>query len=340
MHRSFEQRLLRREVAEHCALRDARSARDVFHARRAEASLGELGQARFQDLGPDGPPSGGRGLADPSVIISSLHARHMIMTSWSVSCRSLLRGHGYHKSKRTSGGRTTPRRTEPLCFVDLGSWGTCGERSGLRCLATHLASTSAPSSEQWPGPVLAIGRLVPRSRVVTIAPPFGGGDARIAQLLVIEGETVSEGTLLATLDSAPSLAAALAAAEAQRAHREAALAQTKVTVATSLAEAEAALARAEASLPVLRRDLERAEALAAGGATPLQTLDQRRLAHAKLCRTLLAPEPHWPAMPVRPTDSRTFCWRSAVSTPPSPSATVRRPTWPALISEPLVLARC
>ncbi len=144
-----------------------------------------------------------------------------------------------------------------------------------------LPAPAPLQANDGPAPVLAIGRLVPRSRVVTIAPPFGGGDARIAQLLVTEGETVSEGTLLATLDSAPSLAAALAAAEAQRAHREAALAQTKVTVATSLADAEAALARAEASLPVLRRDLERAEALAAGGATPLQTLDQRRLAHAQ-----------------------------------------------------------
>ncbi|WP_206930857.1 HlyD family efflux transporter periplasmic adaptor subunit [Roseococcus thiosulfatophilus] len=137
------------------------------------------------------------------------------------------------------------------------------------------------SAEGGPAPVLAMGRLVPRSRVITIAPPFGGGDARLAELRVREGDTVEEGAILATLDSAPALAAALAAAEAQRAQREAALAQTMLAVATSLAEAEAALARAEASLPVLRRDLERAEALAARGATPAQTLDQRRLAHAQ-----------------------------------------------------------
>jgi HlyD family secretion protein len=137
------------------------------------------------------------------------------------------------------------------------------------------------SAEGAPPPVLSIGRLVPRGRVITIAPPFGGGDARLAELFVREGETLAEGTILATLDSAPALRAALAAAEAQRAQREAALVQTRAAVTASRDEAEAALARAEAALPVLRRDLERAETLAARGAATGQALDQRRLAHAQ-----------------------------------------------------------
>lgn len=136
-----------------------------------------------------------------------------------------------------------------------------------------------PPGPSGPPPILAIGRLVPASRVITIAVPFGGGDARLATLAVEEGDTVAQGATLATLDSADSLRAALATAEAQVAQRAAALAQTRAATAASREEAEAALARAEAALPVLRRDLDRTIALAERGVATRQTLDQRRLAH-------------------------------------------------------------
>jgi HlyD family secretion protein len=36
-----------------------------------------------------------------------------------------------------------------------------------------------------PGTVVGLGRLVPRGRIVVLAPPFGAGDARIAELRAV-----------------------------------------------------------------------------------------------------------------------------------------------------------
>lgn len=128
------------------------------------------------------------------------------------------------------------------------------------------------------GVVVALGKLLPRQRILTIAPPFGAGDGRIASLPVQEGQQVAADAILARLDSEALLAAALASAEATVAAREAALAQTRVTVAAARDEARGALARAEAALPILRRDMERASDLNQRGAATEQVLDQRRLA--------------------------------------------------------------
>lgn len=130
-----------------------------------------------------------------------------------------------------------------------------------------------------PAEIVALGRLLPRGRILAIAPPAGAGDARIAELPIEEGSRVAAGAVLAVLDSAPVLRAALAEAEAEVAARQAALDQTRVAVAAARQEARAALARAEAALPILRRDLDRAIALQARGAATPQTLDQRRLAY-------------------------------------------------------------
>ena len=134
------------------------------------------------------------------------------------------------------------------------------------------------ASQAVPGVVMGLGKLIPRGRVVTIATPFGAGDARIADLLVREGDTVAAGALLAVLDSAVTLRAALAVAEATVLAREALLAQTIVMVTTGRDDARAALLRAEIALRTTRRDLERATTLNARGDTTEQALDQRRQA--------------------------------------------------------------
>lgn len=144
---------------------------------------------------------------------------------------------------------------------------------GLRLPEGNVAAL-APA-----GVVLGLGKLLPQSRLLTVAAPFGAGDARIAELRVREGERVDGGEVLALLDSAGSLRAAVAVAEANLATREAALAQTRLVVATARDEARAALARAEATAASARRDLDRAATLNARGAAADQVLDQRRLAH-------------------------------------------------------------
>ena len=141
-------------------------------------------------------------------------------------------------------------------------------------LAPGNVATPAPS-----GIVLGLGKLLPRGRILTIATPFGAGDARIAELLVHEGDKVAQGSVLAVLDSAPTLRAALAVAETTVAAREAALAQTILAVTAGRDDARGALARAEAAVRNTKRDLDRAAALSTRGDITEQILDQRRLAY-------------------------------------------------------------
>jgi HlyD family secretion protein len=129
-----------------------------------------------------------------------------------------------------------------------------------------------------PGGVLGLGKLMPRGRVLTIATPFGAGDARIAEVLVREGEVVAAGAVLAVLDSAPTLRAALAVTQTTVAAREAALAQTVLMVTAGRDDARAALGRAEAAVRNTKRDFDRAAALMGRGDISEQVVDQRRLA--------------------------------------------------------------
>ncbi|NJM82013.1 MAG: biotin/lipoyl-binding protein, partial [Tabrizicola sp.] len=78
--------------------------------------------------------------------------------------------------------------------------------------------------------VVALGRVRPEGDAIVIAPPFGAGDARVARLLVAEGDFVTEGQPIAELDSLPQYRAALAAAVANSAAKEAALVQTRAAV--------------------------------------------------------------------------------------------------------------
>jgi len=142
---------------------------------------------------------------------------------------------------------------------------------------TPLRLSAGPVAGAGPEEVVGLGRLVPRSRIVAIAAPFGGGDARIAALPVAEGERVQAGALLAVVDNEPALAAAVAQAEAALAAREAGLAQTRIATLSARDEARASLARAEAAIEAGQRDLARAEALAARQAAAEQVVDQRRL---------------------------------------------------------------
>lgn len=129
-----------------------------------------------------------------------------------------------------------------------------------------------------PGVVVGLGKLLPGSRILTIATPYGAGDARILELRVREGQRVEAGAILAVLDSAPVLQAALNTAEATIAARQAALAQARLMVTAGRDEAQAQLASAEAAVVNTRRELERSTALNARGVSADQALEQKRLA--------------------------------------------------------------
>jgi HlyD family secretion protein len=107
------------------------------------------------------------------------------------------------------------------------------------------------------GDVVALGRLRPKDDIVTVAPPFGTGDARIKRLLVAEGDEVAAGQLLAVLDSMVKYEAALTNAQSALATSQAVLAQKIVQAAAAKAETQANLESArvssEAAMESLRR---------------------------------------------------------------------------------------
>jgi HlyD family secretion protein len=64
------------------------------------------------------------------------------------------------------------------------------------------------------GDVVALGRIIPRGDVISVATPSGAGDARIAELRVSVGDLVDAGDILAVLDNRPQLQSAVISAEA------------------------------------------------------------------------------------------------------------------------------
>ncbi len=124
------------------------------------------------------------------------------------------------------------------------------------------------------GDIVALGRIMPRGDVISIAPPYGAGDARIATLLVSAGDRVAKGDTLAVLDNQSQLQSAVETAQATVAIREANLAQTRQSITASRAEAQAALARAQATATETQSDLTRMTSLLERGVTTRADFDQ------------------------------------------------------------------
>lgn len=122
--------------------------------------------------------------------------------------------------------------------------------------------------------VAGLGRLIPAGDVVTVALPFGAGDARISEVNVSTGDIVKKGDVIAVLDSIGQLQANLETAEATVGVREASLSQTREQVRASIAEAEASLQRAQAAADNARQDFERSQSLFAREVVSQSVLDQ------------------------------------------------------------------
>lgn len=122
--------------------------------------------------------------------------------------------------------------------------------------------------------VVGLGRLLPAGDVVTVALPFGAGDARLSEVNVLAGDVVTKGDVIAVLDSIGQLQAALETAEATVGVREASLNQTREQVRASIAEAEASLQRSRAAADAARQELERSQSLFTRDVVSQSVLDQ------------------------------------------------------------------
>ena len=121
--------------------------------------------------------------------------------------------------------------------------------------------------------VLGLARLMPRGDISFVAPPYGAGDARVAQVLVAAGDEVAKGAVVARLDNQAQLQGVVALAEANLAVRQAALALTRATVENSKNEALAGLAQARSVATEAGTQLLRAQDLAARGVMTKAALD-------------------------------------------------------------------
>jgi HlyD family secretion protein len=124
------------------------------------------------------------------------------------------------------------------------------------------------------GDVVALGRIIPRGDVISVATPSGAGDARVAQLRVAVGDEVATGDILAILDNLPQLQNAAASAQATVSVREANLAQARASNIASRAEAQASLERAEATATAAQSELVRITELFERGVTTRAVFDQ------------------------------------------------------------------
>ena len=128
--------------------------------------------------------------------------------------------------------------------------------------------------------VIALGRLRPEDDVVTVAAPYGAGDARVAELLVAEGDVVIEGELLAVLDSMSRYVSALSAAETALATSKARLRQMIVQVDAQEAETRARLDSAIASSVAAEASLQRTRSLFQRNLVSREALDSAESAAA------------------------------------------------------------
>jgi len=121
--------------------------------------------------------------------------------------------------------------------------------------------------------VVGLARLLPQGDVTIVAPPFGAGDARLAEILVAEGDAVTRGQVVARLDNEAQLASVVLQAEAALAIRQAGLVQTRATVENSRAEAAAGVEQAQSVLSEAQAALDRTQDLFARGVTTQAVLD-------------------------------------------------------------------
>jgi HlyD family secretion protein len=123
------------------------------------------------------------------------------------------------------------------------------------------------------GDVVALGRIIPRGDVISVATPSGAGDARVASLNVQVGDQVAPNDILAVLDNLSQLQSSIRTAQANVTVREAGLAQTKASIKASRAEAQAALSKAEAAATEADADLSRMTSLFDRGVTTRAEMD-------------------------------------------------------------------
>ncbi len=126
--------------------------------------------------------------------------------------------------------------------------------------------------------VVGLARLMPLGDISIVAPPYGAGDARVAEILVSEGDVVTKGAVVARLDNEAQLKGTVLLAEANLAVRQATLVQTRAAVENSRNEAQAGLEQARSVAAEAAVTLSRAKQLTSRGVSAQTALDTAKAA--------------------------------------------------------------
>ncbi len=131
-----------------------------------------------------------------------------------------------------------------LSLAILTALGAIGSRRQQALIEADRKSSAVGSSLPVPSS-FALGRLEPLGRVVEVAAPEGGGNARIQSIEVEEGERVEAGTVLAVLDHENRLQAEAESCERRLIQAKARLDQARKIARSSHEESLSAVRIAE-----------------------------------------------------------------------------------------------
>jgi HlyD family secretion protein len=124
--------------------------------------------------------------------------------------------------------------------------------------------------------VVALGWLEPASNVIKVAAPSTVEASRVSELLVVEGDVVAEGQIIAVLDTAKKLRAQLNTAQAQVELKRSHLHRVKLDVLTSIVAKRMAIARARADLEQSETEFVRQQTLVAREVATSANLEKRK----------------------------------------------------------------
>jgi HlyD family secretion protein len=152
--------------------------------------------------------------------------------------------------------------------------------------------------------VSALGRIEPRGRVIRLTASPAVEGARLAQLLVKEGDEIKIGQIVAVLDSQQRLQTAVLEAERQVGMAKAKLAQVQSGAkGGDISAQEAVLRRLELEQQNARTELERSERLHSSGDVPASEVESRKLTLNTIAKEIIRNQAVLTALQeVRPTD--------------------------------------
>lgn len=175
---------------------------------------------------------------------------------------------------RWRGGKKAAAIVSILGFLIAMSIVSARLKTSAESAATQAVSTA-------PMPVVALGRVEPWNRILKVVPATGADQARIAELRVKEGERVSAGQVLAVLDTAPRLKAALDVARTSVQLQKALLDRIRLEASDAVETNEATLTRWQEETGKDAWDVERTAFLQKEGADSEINSKDARLALAQ-----------------------------------------------------------